>query len=138
MLAKPFAVMSSRDWDKAPQNTNGVERANSLSKSGGNKQSLFASMQSLYERDKMFALQHISAAENGSKISYRDTSEEICRAQSYSRRKSQQYSTDKRADFGPPDKTEHFSSHTGSDKDVESVPQTKKTKSDDQKNVEVL
>ena len=78
MLAKPFAVMSSRDWDKAPRNTNGVERANCVAKSGGNKQSLCIAMQSLYEKDKCLLYSIIIAAvENWSKISYKDTSEEM-------------------------------------------------------------
>ena len=67
MLTKPFSVMNPEDWDRAPRNTNGVERANYSAKSGGHKLSLYAAMQSLYEKDKMFALQYI-AAEDGSKI----------------------------------------------------------------------
>ena len=61
MLAKPFSVMNSKDWDSAPRNTNGVELANALAKSGGNKPSPYAAMQSLYEKDKMFALQYIAS-----------------------------------------------------------------------------
>ena len=45
MLAKLFSIM---DWDRAPRNTNGVERVNSSTKSGGQKHSLYAAMQSLY------------------------------------------------------------------------------------------
>ena len=37
-------------------------------------------MQSLYEKDKVFAIQHLVSKE-GSKISYRDTLEEARRAQ---------------------------------------------------------
>jgi hypothetical protein len=57
ILAKPFSVMQAKDWDKAPRNTNGVERANCLAKSGQNRSGLYAAMQSLYEKDKMFSLQ---------------------------------------------------------------------------------
>ena len=106
MLAKPFSVMQGKDWDKAPRNTNGVERANYLAKSGQNRPGLYAAMQSLYEKDKMFALQYI---ENGSKISYRTSQEENCRSQCSSKRiKGKQGVTDKSAKFGPPDKNEHF------------------------------
>ena len=42
MLSKPFSVMSSSHWDQAPRNTNGVEPANGLAKSGTSKISLFA------------------------------------------------------------------------------------------------
>ena len=65
MLTKPFSVMNPQDWDRALRNTNGVERTNCLAKRGGQKSSLYAAMQSLYEKDKMFALQYI-AAEDGS------------------------------------------------------------------------
>ena len=37
MLCKSFSRMSSTHWDKAPRNTNGVQRANSLAKSGALK-----------------------------------------------------------------------------------------------------
>ena len=68
--------MSQNDWDWAPKNTNGVERVNGLSKSSGNSPlPLYMAMQSLYEKDKVFAVQQLVAKE-GSKISYRDTSEE--------------------------------------------------------------
>ena len=56
MLAKPFSIMDHSDWDNAPRNKNGVERANASAKSGGQKQPLYAAMQSLYEKDKLFAL----------------------------------------------------------------------------------
>ena len=69
----PFSVMNPEDWDR---NTNGVERANYSAKSGGHiKLSLYAAMQSLYEKDKMFALQYI-VAEDGSKITYRSPVDE--------------------------------------------------------------
>ena len=72
MLAKPFSIMSSEDFRR---NANGVERINSATKSGGQKQSLYAAMQSLYEKDKVFVLQYI-ASEEGSKISYRGVRDE--------------------------------------------------------------
>lgn len=56
MLAKPFSIMQPKDWDKAPRNTNGVERANFLAKSGSSRPSLYAAVQLLYEKDKMFVL----------------------------------------------------------------------------------
>ena len=69
--------MASSTWNKAPRNTNGVERANSLAKDGDSKRkSLYCTMQSLYEKDEVFALQYI-AADGGSKATYRsETSEE--------------------------------------------------------------
>ena len=77
--------MNPEDWDRAPRNTNGVERANYSAKSGGHKLSLYAAMQFLYEKDKMFALQYI-AAEDGSKITYRSPIEDQ-RSQAAVRRK---------------------------------------------------
>ena len=65
MLSKPFSKMAPSVWNKAPRSTNGVERANSLAKGGDTR--LFCVMQSLYEKDKMFAI----AAKGGSKITYR-------------------------------------------------------------------
>ena len=53
MLAKPFSIMNPSHWDNAPRNTNIVERA---AKSGGQKPLLYAAMQSLYEKDRLFSL----------------------------------------------------------------------------------
>ena len=48
MLCKPFARMPLSTWNKAPRNTNDVERANSLAKDGDSKRkSLYCAMQSL-------------------------------------------------------------------------------------------
>ena len=132
MLSKPFSVMSSSHWDQAPRNTNGVERANGLAKSGTSKISLFAAMQSLYEKDKMFALQYLAASEISSKISYRSSQEDECRGQSSLQNKQKRKNTDASANFGPPDKNEHFQ-----------PPQSKKIKKSgnivqEGKNVEVL
>ena len=132
MLSKPFSVMSSSHWDQAPRNTNGVERANGLAKSGTSKISLFAAMQSLYEKDKMFALQYLAASEISSKISYRSAQEDERRGQSSLQNKQKQKNTDASANFGPPDKNEHFQ-----------PPQSKKIKKSgnivqEGKNVEVL
>ena len=70
MLSKPFAKIASSTWNKVSRNTNGVERANSLAKDGDSKGiSLYYAMQSLYEKDKVFALQYI-AADGGSKVTY--------------------------------------------------------------------
>ena len=80
MLAKPFSIMNPSDWDNAPRNTNGIERANASAKSGGQKPSLLAAMQSLYENDKLFAQQSL-AAESGSKITYRCPIDEEQRSQ---------------------------------------------------------
>ena len=99
--------MNPEDWDRAPRNTNGVERANCSAKSGGHKPSLYAAMQSLYEKDKMFALQYI-AAEDGYKIMYRSRVDEEQRSQVAVRRKQQKNVCDKSASFGPPDKCQHF------------------------------
>ena len=105
MLAKPFSIMSSEDWDRAPRNTNGVERINSATKSGGQKQSLYAAMQSLYEKDKVFVLKYIAS---GSKMSYRGVRDEEQRSQAAVKRKRSINVNDKNASFGPPDKNQHF------------------------------
>ena len=56
--------------NKAPRNANGVERGNSLAKDGDSKGiSLYCAMQSLYEKDKVFALQY-TAADGDSKVTY--------------------------------------------------------------------
>ena len=60
--------MSQNDWDQAPKNTNGVERVNGLSKSTGNSPPLYVAMQSLYEKDKVFAVQHLVAKEGSKNI----------------------------------------------------------------------
>ena len=78
MLAKHFAVMQSKDWDNAPRNTNGVECANCFATSGFIRPALYAAMQSLYEKDKQFALQYIAAGK-GSKVSYRNLREDLLR-----------------------------------------------------------
>ena len=106
-IAKPFSLMSSEDWDRAPRNTNGVERINFAAKSCGHKQSLYVAMQSLYEKDKVFALQYI-ASEGGSKISYRGVRDEEHRSKAAVKRKRCVSVTDKSASFGPPDKIQHF------------------------------
>ena len=70
MPSKPFVKMASSTWNKAPRNINGVERANLLAKNGDSKRKfLYCTMQSLYDKDKVFALQYI-AADSGSKVSY--------------------------------------------------------------------
>ena len=53
-----------------------------LAKSGTSKISLFAAMQSLYKKDRMFALQYLAASEISSKISYRSSQEDERREQS--------------------------------------------------------
>ena len=106
MLTKPFSVMNLEDWDRPPRNTNGIERANYSAKSGGHiyiKLSLYAAMQSLYEKDKMFALQYI-AAEDGSKITYRSPVDEEHAALTSccEKKKAEGYVCDKNASYGPP------------------------------------
>ena len=133
MLAKPFSVMNSKDWDSAPRNTNGVERANSLAKCGGNKPSLYAAMQSLYEKDKMFALQYI-ASENGSKITYRSPLDEEQRSQVAVKRKRQEKNSDKNACFGPPDKHQHFTNNDDDDFEKPSSSKRRKTNCSTNKN----
>ena len=86
-------------------------------------------MQSLYEKDKMFALQYI-AAEDGSKITYRSPVDEEQRSQAavHMRRKKQDV-CDKNASYisyGPPDKRQHFE-----DTDIEETrPRNKSRKVD--------
>ena len=114
MLNKPFAKMASGIWNKAPRNTNGVERANSLAKDGDSKRkSLYCAMQSLYEKDKVFALQYI-AADGGSKVSYRSEISEEQRMKTACKRKAHQVAVkDSTASLGPPDKKQHFDNSHG-------------------------
>ena len=72
---QPFSIINADDWDRAPRNLNGAVHVNSSTMSGGQKHSLYAAMQFLYEKEKVFALQYI-ASEEGSKISYRATLDE--------------------------------------------------------------
>ena len=44
MLCKPFKDMSDFDWERAPKDTNGVERMNRFSKTRGNIPSLYVAM----------------------------------------------------------------------------------------------
>ena len=67
------------------------------------KLSLYATMQSLYEKDKMFALQYI-AAEGGYKIT---VDEEKC-SQDAVRRRQQKNSLRQTCILWTPDKQEHF------------------------------
>ena len=83
-------------------------------------------MQSLYEKDKIFTLQYIAAAENGAKISYRSSQEEKHREDSSQRgRKRQECDRDIHAQFGPPDKCEHFSSHVEESDDFQPLKKKK-------------
>lgn len=95
MLAKPFSQMNENDWDKAPMNTNGVERINSLSKSRTARPAVLAAMQC---RTRCFVLQFI-AAEGGAKTSYRSNSEQKRREQSSLQKKNQKSISDKTAEF---------------------------------------
>ena len=113
MLCKPFTEMSSGDWEKCPRNTNGVERANGLAKVCDRKLSLYGAMQSLYEKDKAFALQYISAYD-GVKTSYRSVPNLAQRSNAAVKRKVRQPSAkDNECSFGPPDKKQYFSSVPG-------------------------
>ena len=109
MLSQPFAKMASSTWNKAPRNTNGMERANSLAKDGdGKRKSLYYAMQSLYEKDKVFALQYI-AADGGSKTTYcSETSEEQRMKAACKRKARQAVIKDSTTSLGPPDKKQHF------------------------------
>ena len=65
-------------------------------------------MQSLYEKDKMFALQYITATD-GLKISYHSAADLKQRSNSTINRKAQQQLVkDSECSFGPPDKKQHF------------------------------
>ena len=59
MLSKPFAKMASSTWNKAPRNTNGVERVNSLAKDGDSKRNLYTVQCSHYMRKIKFLLCNI-------------------------------------------------------------------------------
>ena len=104
---------------------------NSSTKSGGQKHSLYAAMQSLYKKDKVFALQYI-ATEGGSKITYRGSLDEKQRSQAAIKQKRPKMVCDIK--IGPPDKCQHF--------DGNSLPSSKRTKIDEdgceKREVEVL
>ena len=68
--------MKPDDRDRAPRNTNGVEHVNSSTKGGWQKHSLYAALESLYEKDKVFVIQYM-ATEGGSKITYRGALDEM-------------------------------------------------------------
>ena len=127
---KPFLIMQPKDWDKAPRNTNGVQRAlNCLAKSGSSRPPLYATLQLLYKKNnKMFAQQYIAAAENDSNISYRTPQEEHWAQCSSRRIKRKQGVPDTSAKFGPPDKSEHFASPLDSDDDFDLPPLSKKVR----------
>ena len=112
MLCKPFSLMSSSDWDNGPCNTNGVERANGLAKTCDRKISLYGAMQSLYEKDKRFALQYIAATDR-LKISYRSSGDLAQHFASVLKRKAMQaVIKDTDCSFRPPDKKQHFIAKT--------------------------
>jgi len=93
--------------------TNGVEKANSLVKTCNRKISLYGAMQSLYEKNKMFALQYIMATD-GLKISYRSAADQTQHSNSSLKRKPQQEPVkDNECSFGPPDKKQHFGTMQG-------------------------
>ena len=80
----------------------------------------------------MFALQYLAASEISSKISYCSSQEDEHCEQSSLQNKQKRKNTDASANFGPPDKNEHFQ-----------PPQSKKAKKSgnivqEGKNVEVL
>ena len=80
---------------------------------------LYMAMQSLYEKDKVFAVQQLVAKE-GSKISYRDTSEEPKLLPELKlERKNILCLTD--SEYGPPNKAQHFCE----DDDFSPLPKTK-------------
>ena len=110
MLCKPFTDVNDDVWDRAPKDTNAVERMNRLSKTPGIIPSLYIAMESLYKKDKALLLQHIAASEK-CKTSYRSSAEQEKRESARSQRQKQQIkTTDKNAQFGPPDKRYHFES----------------------------
>ena len=115
MLSKPFTKMASDIWNKAPRNTNGVERANSLAKDGDSKRkSLYCAMQSLYEKDKVFALQYIALMVALKYVSYcSEISEEQRMKAAYKRKARQVAVKDSTASLGPPDKKQHFDNSHG-------------------------
>ena len=77
--------------DKCPHSTNGVERANALAISCDRKLSLPGAMQSLYENDKAFAIQYITA-KDGVKTSYRSAPDLAQHSNAALKRKAQQAS----------------------------------------------
>jgi len=89
-----------------------VENANSLAKTCGRKIILWA-VQSLYEKDKMFALQYITATD-GLKISYWIATDQTQHSNSSLKRKAQQeLIKDAECSFGSPDKKQHFGTMQG-------------------------
>ena len=107
MLCRPFKDMNDDDWDKAPRDTNGVERINGLSKTSGSIPSLYVAMETLYKKDKAMLLQHIAAARHCS-VSYRSEQENRKREGAKTRKRKTIISQDSCAQYGPPDKSYHL------------------------------
>lgn len=94
--------------EKAPKDTNGVERINLDSKQPS-PTCLRLAMEYVYKKDKCLALSYIAAGRQFS-LSYREQSEESQRSCAAKRRiqRSRLVDPDHQAQFGPPDKSKNF------------------------------
>ena len=107
MLCDAFRDPSSA-YEKAPRDTNGVERINQDSKQSF-PTCLKMAMEYVYKKGKCLALSYI-AAEKQFSLSYREISEESRRSCAAKRKiqRSHSVNPDYQAQFGPPDKTSNF------------------------------
>ena len=114
MLSKAFSPMDKKTWSKCPSTTNAVERKNKDCTTE-NPQGIKLAMSKVYKIDKVACLKHI-AAQHKISLSYRSRTEEARRTAATKKQK-QRYkniSTDKSANFGPPDRSTNFSCGKGS------------------------
>ena len=105
MLSKAFSPMDKETLSKCPSTTNAVERKNKDCTSE-NPQGIKLDMSEVYKIDKVACLKHI-AAQHKTSLSYRSRTEEAATKKQKQRYKN--ISTDKSANFGPPDRPTNFS-----------------------------
>ena len=109
MLSMVFSSMTTSVWNACPNTTNAVERKNKDCKTD-NPQSLKLAMLKVYKLDKIACLKHI-AAEACISLSYRSRIEDARRDESERKQKQRSIKdipVDRRAQFGPPDKSSNF------------------------------
>ena len=109
MLCDTFRDSSSAS-EKAPKDTNGVERI-TLDSKQKSPTCLKLAMEYVYKKDKCLALSYM-AAEKQFSLSYRERSEETRRSLAAKRRNQRAclIDPDHQAEFGPPDKSSNFRS----------------------------
>ena len=108
MLCKVFSSMDGEVWDRCPSTTNAVERKSKDCKTD-HPSSLKLAMVKVYKLDKIAALRHI-AAEGNISVSYRSCSDDARLEESQRKRRQRQkaISSDKSAQYGPPDRSSNF------------------------------